>query len=101
MTNFCPIWGQTAVLWSKANWIWSECIMVEEIEGMIHAGVNAADIYKEDEEKKKRLIRLICKVRNYPIYDEEKEVRNDIQVNAENIELVIKAFMDIEIKINE
>lgn len=101
MEKLCPIWSQTNFLWSKSNWLWNECIMVEEVERMIHAGISAADIYKKDKDKKKRLIRLICKVKNYPLYDETKEALEYIQINADNINLVIKTFRDIKIKINE
>ena len=45
-----------------------------------------------DKEKKKRLIRLICRVKGKKVYDEKKEV-GDIQIKLEDADLVIKEVL--------
>jgi hypothetical protein len=53
-------------------------------------------IRKTAGEKKKKLIRLICKVKGIE-YDESKEVR-DLDVSVEDIKLVINKVLNINVK---
>jgi hypothetical protein len=76
----CRKWGSTDVRWKNVNWLWSECQLAEELAEQFKGGIDPREIYKEEEtfwikdvEKRKRLIRLICKVKGEPEYDESKE----------------------------
>jgi hypothetical protein len=102
----CRKWGSTDVRWKDANWLWSECQLVEEIISIIgQGGVDASKIAEElwrdekDREKKKRFIRLICKVKN-ETYNEEKEVK-DFKIKIEDVKLVVRAVAGIELEIKE
>jgi len=105
MALFCYKWGNADVLWNLANWTWSECQLVEDIiKGF---GPGAPPIFpawlKDDaeEEKKKRFIRLLCKVKGEPLYDEKKEVRTDIKITTKDVEMVVKAVAGIDVTITE
>ena len=51
------------------------------------------------EEKKKKLIKLILKVKEETI-EEEKYKQNDIKVIAKDIQLVAKKLLGVEIKVD-
>lgn len=115
MSQICYIWGFTDVLWNNAKWEWSECLLVAEIVAGILPGVDATTLVQpwleepwspyragEDQEKqnkRKRLIKLICKVKGVE-YNEEK-MKKDFKVTANDIKLVVKAVSDIDIKLKE
>ena len=105
MAEICPIWGFTDVLWKDANWTWSECQIIQDIVTAIVQpdGVDATTLIQpwliepwnpyRAGEKKKKLIRLICKVRGME-FDESKET-NDFNVSVEDIKLIIDKAMNI------
>ena len=103
MAVFCYKWGNCNIPWNLANWKWSECQLVEDI--IRGYGPGAPPFFpqwlREDEEKKKRFIRLLCKVKGEPEYDESKEVRTDIDITAKDVEMVIKAVAGIDVTITE
>lgn len=101
----CQKWGSTGVKWEDANWLWSECRLVEELEIRFRDGIDASRIYedqlwKQEPEKRKRLIRLICKVKGEE-YDKTKEDRDDIKITVDDIKLVVKAVAGVELKVKE
>ena len=102
----CYRWGNCNIPWDLANWKWSECQIVEDIiKGFAgNARPNIPAWLREDtqdEEKKKRFIRLLCKVKGEPLYDEKKEVRTDIKITAKDVETVVKAVSGIDVTITE
>lgn len=106
MALFCYRWGNCDIPWNLANWTWSECQLVSEILGGFagNARPNIPDWLrdeKRDEEKRKRFIRLLCKVKGEPLFDEKKEVKTDIKVTANDIEVVIKAVAGIDVTVTE
>jgi hypothetical protein len=103
----CRKWGSTDVRWKDANWLWSECQIAEELLEQFKGGIDPKEFYKEEEtfwikdfEKRKRLIRLICKVKGEK-YDESKEIRENIKIKVDDIKLLVKAILDIELKVKE
>jgi hypothetical protein len=101
----CRKWGYTDVLWKNANWKWSECQIADELKTIYESGIDASKIYEDDlwkkePEKRKRLIRLICKIQNKN-YDESKEKSENIRIKVEDIKLVVKTILDIDLKIKE
>jgi hypothetical protein len=92
-----------------ANWKWSECQLVEELLSGFHPGVpgdKAVPPWLREEEhphnpyekdKRERFIRLLCKVKGYPEYDEKKKVRDDIKVTIDDVALVIRTVSGIDI----
>jgi hypothetical protein len=113
MMPFCYIWGRTNVKWKDANWMWSECQLVEEIIAM-DSGVDAEMLIQPWQleepwnpyqtmslDKKRRLIKLICKVKNKE-YTDEKEAK-DFPVTIGDIRMVVNAVgrIDLNVKLEE
>lgn len=106
MALFCYRWGNANVRWNVADWTWSECQTVGDIISGFGPGAPPAFPAwlredKKDDERQKRFIRLLCKVKGEPLYDEKKEVKSNIIVNARDIELVVKAVAGIDVIITE
>ena len=80
---------------TKVRYTWSEVILVEEALG--GGGVMAEDMpwTKWEDEKKKRLIKLICKVQGRT-YKETKETQN-IKITAKDIKLLAEKVLGIEV----
>ena len=90
----CRIWGMTDIIWKNANWTWSECQLVRDIV----SGALPPDEWQKNKEKKKQLIRLICKVKK-EYFDESKMVRDDLKVSVNDVKLVVKTMTGIELDI--
>jgi hypothetical protein len=108
MPYLCYKWGNCNVPWNTANWRWAECQLISDILSELHPGIpgdlavpswlreeEPYNPYKKD--KRDRFIRLLCKVKNYPEYDEKKKVRDDIKVTVEDVALVIRTVSGIDI----
>jgi len=117
-TRVCHSWGTANILWKNANWLWSECQLVIEIVQFLGGGVDATTLippwqkqpqypmeeevppWEKSKEKKKRLIKLICKVKG-ETFDESKFVRDDIKIKAKDIKLLVKSMLNIEIDVRK
>ena len=93
-------WEDANFKWDKAPttgtpYTWDEVILVEEAVG--GGGVMAEDMpwTKWEDEKKKRLIKLICKVQG-KTYKETKETQN-IKITAKDIKLLAEKILGIEV----
>ena len=80
---------------SSFPYTWDDVALVRAAVG--GGGVMAEDMpwTKFDDEKKKRLIKLICKVKG-KTYKETKETQN-IKVTAEDIKLLAEKVLGIEV----
>ena len=96
----------TPITWNEANFnwdnnphTWDEVLLVIEVVEAIQqggGGVIEDDMpWTRDEEKKKRLIKLICKVQGKTIR-EEKEIQ-DYKIKISDIKLLAKKVLGIEI----
>ena len=117
----CIKWGDAGVLWMNAGWWWSQCSgsftppippspIIQNI--LQPPGVDATTLiqpwliepwnpYKaadKEQEKKKKFIKLICKVKGQT-FEEEKEVEK-YQVSVDDVKMVVKAMtgMDLNVK---
>ena len=59
----------------------------------------AWNVNQLDPEKKRRFIKLICKVKGIETYSGQKTIRDDIKVKAEDCELVIKEVLGINLTV--
>jgi len=113
-TYKCYRWGKCDVLWKNANWKWSECQLIEEIiSAPSHVGVDASQIIppwlreeqehltQQDKEKRQRFIRLMCRVKGYPEYDERKEVMENIKVTIDDVKFVVKKVAGVDLIVTE
>ena len=77
------------------SYTWGDVSFVVEIADGIGSGsrrARQAKLNEFDEFKKKKLIRLICRVKGEKVYDEEKEV-GEVEIKLEDAELVIKEVL--------
>ena len=82
---------------SSFPYTWDDVALVEVAIGAGGGGVMAEDMpwTKWEDDKKKRLIKLICKVQG-KTYKETKEVQ-DIQITAKDIKLLAEKVLGIEV----
>jgi len=113
MSQNCYRWGITNIQWNNANWLWSECQLVQEILTTLQpSGPDATVLIQpwldapwnpfragevETNDKRRRLIKLICKVKDV-IYTEEKKA-GDMVITANDIRMVVKKVSGIDLKI--
>lgn len=113
MIKVCYKWIYAPVKWSEANWTWADCKLVDEIitsfgnpPGVPGEWAQPNWLQNEkfhnpyEKEKRKRFIRLICKVKNEK-YNEEKLVKDYIRIKLEDVKLVVKTVKGIDIQIIE
>ena len=79
------------IVWGSNHYTWGDVSFVIEIADGLGTGsrrAREARLQQLDKDKKKRLIRLICRVKGEKVYDEEKEV-GDIQLKLDDVDMVI------------
>ena len=88
-------WNTADFKWNDNPHTWDEVLLV--IEAVGGGGVMAEDMpwTQFKDEKKKRLIKLICKVQGKTI-KEEKEIQ-DYKIKISDIKLLAKEVLGIEI----
>ena len=93
--------------WSNNPFTWVDVSLAVEIAEVID-GVGYTkrkerlDKLFKDEDKKKRFIHLICRIKGEKVYDDKVEV-NDVDVKVEDAELVVETIVKkvkLEIKEN-
>tara|TARA_R110001592_G_scaffold7575_1_gene42233 strand:+ start:444 stop:752 length:309 start_codon:yes stop_codon:yes gene_type:complete len=93
------------IKWDKADFKWDDnphiWNLVREIVassgGTVTGAVRAVE--KLDPEKKKQFIKLVCKIKGIETYSGQKTIRDDIQVSAADIELVVKEVLGIDLTV--
>ena len=114
----CIKWGNAGALWMNANWLWSQCsssvVPVPPVTASIFLqppGVDANTLIQpwaiepwnpyraadRDQEKKKRLIKLICKVKG-ETFEEEKEIEK-YEVSVDDVRMVVRSISGIDLDI--
>ena len=97
----------TSVQWGNNSFTWGDVGLAAEIAEVID-GVGykrrkeRLDKLFKDEDKKKRFIHLVCRIKGEKVYDDKVEVQ-DIDVKVEDAELVVETIVKkvkLEIKEN-
>ena len=101
-------WEEADFKWEKAptsesaDWYtWNDIKFLEELvdgHGATADGI-LWHIDQADPEKKRRFIRLVCKVKGIETYSGQKTIKDDIKVSAEDVELVIKEVLGIDLTV--
>jgi|TARA_R100001082_G_C4284828_1_gene125533 hypothetical protein len=111
MANTKVKWDSASERWEKAPleqdslgtsaiWTWDDVTLLEELKGQNESGENILwNIDKLEPEKKKRFIRLVCKVRGIETFSGQKTIRDDIEITVEDVELVYKKVLGIDLAV--
>ena len=108
---YCKLWSKPDVLWKDANWKWPECPSAN----ISPPGVDASTLiptWQLEEDvpwnpyitsslnKQKKIIKLICKIKNIE-YNEERELR-DFNLTVDNIRIIkSENNIDLNLKLEE
>ena len=99
------------IKWTDANTTWSEIqsiwgLVEEVVDVVVRAGSSPTarkkrlEVFLADEpEKKKKLIHLICRIEGVKVYDDKKEVQDDVEVTLEKIEMLAEQVLSKKIKV--
>ena len=93
------------ITWDKADFKWNDNphiwnLVLEILEaggGTLEGAVRAVE--ELEPEKKKRFIKLVCKVKGIETYSGQKTIRDDIEITAEDCELVVKEVLGIDLTV--
>ena len=96
-----------STIWGSNEFTWGDVAFIQEIVDGIGTGSRRArqdrlNKILDDEDKKKKLIHLICRIKGEKVYDDYTEVQ-DIEVKVDDVELVVETIVKkvkLEIKEN-
>ena len=83
------------IVWGSNPFTWGDVAFIQEIVDGIGTGsrrAREARLQQLDKDKKKRLIRLICRVKGEKVYDDVTEV-GDVKINIDDVELVAESII--------
>ena len=84
-------WEDADFAWNANTFTWDEVQLVLEIaDGGKSVGGIKKKIDELEPEKRKRLIHLIMRRKGIKIYDKSKVVKEDIKINIDDVEMIIK-----------
>jgi len=86
-------WDDADILWNNNSYTWDEVELVAEV---VDAGGGFDELTKE---KKKKFIELVCRIKGIKVYSGKKPVREDIKITAEDIKLVAKEVLGIDLTV--
>ena len=93
-------WDEANFNWNNNPHTWDEVLLVLEV---ISDGAELPEIAHRIEtlepEKKKRFIKLVCKVKGIETYSGQKTIHDDIKVTANDVELVVKDVLGIDLTV--
>ena len=78
------------LVWGSNDFTWGDAQFIQDIVDGIGTGSRRERqdrLNKLDKDKKKKLIRLICRVKGEKVYDDVTEV-GDVEVSVDDVELV-------------
>ena len=89
-SNVILSWGTADVTWGDVNFI--QEIMDGIGSGSRRARQDRLNKILDDEDKKKRIIHLICRVKGEKVFDEDIEVK-DVQVNIKDVDMITERIL--------
>ena len=89
--------ASTAVKWGDNSYTWGDVQFISDIKDGIGTGSRRArqdrlNKILDDEDKKKRIIHLICRVKGKKVFDEDVEVK-DVQVNIKDVDMITERIL--------
>ena len=86
---------------TETEFTWGDVNFIQEIMDGIGTGSRRARqdrLNKLDNDKKKRLIHLICRIKGEKVYDDYTEI-NSVEVDVDDVELVVEKMMGKKLKL--
>ena len=83
-------WEEARFKWDENPYTWDEVRFVILLAGV---GADFLETLERDEEKKKKFIKLVCKVKGIQTYSGQKTVRDDIEITTADVNLVIEQVL--------
>ena len=95
MSGTLITWGQANFSWGNNSFTWDDIALVKAALG--GGGIMADDMpwTKWEDDKKEKLVKLICKVKG-KTYKQTKQVK-DIKITAKDIRLLAERVLGIEV----
>ena len=94
-------WEDSNFLWEDNPHTWDDVQLVVSL--VESRGASVPEILWQvdnlDPEKKRRFIKLVCKVKGIETYSGQKTIRDDIEITAEDCELVVKEVLGIDLTV--
>tara|TARA_R100001443_G_C3236499_1_gene149683 strand:+ start:197 stop:535 length:339 start_codon:yes stop_codon:yes gene_type:complete len=84
---------------TKDRYTWDDVRIVREVADGATGEEILWNVENLDPDKKKRFIKLVCKVKGIETYSGQKTVREDIKITAADCELVIKEVLGIDLTV--
>tara|TARA_R100000008_G_scaffold86245_1_gene78544 strand:+ start:752 stop:1144 length:393 start_codon:yes stop_codon:yes gene_type:complete len=86
-----------STIWGNNSYTWNDIAFIQELVDGIGTGSRRArqdrlNKILDDEDKKKKIIHLICRVKGEKVFDEDIEVK-DVQVNVKDVDMVAEQIL--------
>ena len=96
-------YGNISVVWGNNPYTWDDVIFIQEVVDGIGTGNRRArqdrlNKILDDEDKKKKLIHLICRIKGEKVYDDYTKV-GSVEVDVDDVELVVERMMGKKLKL--
>ena len=86
--------------WDTNPYKWDDIFLIFEL---VSDGASVPEILglieDFDTDKKRRFIKLVCKVKGIETYSGRKTIKDDIKVSAEDVKLVVKEVLGIDLTV--
>ena len=84
-------------IWGTNEFTWGDAQFIQDVIDGIGTGSRRArqdrlNKILDDEDKKKRIIHLICRVKGEKVFDEDIEVK-DVQVNIKDVDMITERIL--------
>jgi len=88
-------WGQANFSWNNNSFTWDDVVLVESALGGGGVMVDDMPWTKWEDDKKEKLVKLICKVKG-KTYKQTKQIK-DIKITTKDIRLLAEKVLGIEV----
>ena len=87
-------WEDANFLWTSSLYTWEDISLVEELSQILGGpGEFDEELYKFDNKKRKRLIKLILKVQGNTITESKKKEIKQYKIKATDIRIAVKEVL--------
>jgi|21_taG_2_1085346.scaffolds.fasta_scaffold110856_2 hypothetical protein len=92
-------WKNARFVFGDNPWTWDDVHDATEMLEHFSDGDDIEWFDKVELEKKRRYIRLVCKVKGIETYSGQKTIRDDIKITASDVKLVAKEVLGIDLTV--